>query len=559
MGRTVNIGVQSFSVIREGGAFYVDKTGFIREWWDSLDAVTLVCRPRRFGKTLNLSMLECFFSKRYAGRGEELFGGLQIWDDARFRELQGALPVVSLTFSDCKGGNWETARAQMCTALSGACRSHAGDLAVSQRVDDDTKSFLARVSDRMDDATATTCLKRLCEALEAHHGAKPIVLLDEYDTPMQEAWAGGWWDEAVSFQRSLFNATFKACPALGRGLITGVTRLSRESIFSDLNNLAVVTTTTNAFETAFGFTEGEVFAAMDEMGLPDRRSVREWYDGFQFGGVAHVYNPWSIVNYLKRGVIAPYWANSAGNALVSRAVRTDPSIQSDFEILLAGGTVTKTFDEQVVFGEIGRKRNAVWSLLLASGYLKLVSYEIFGDTTAELALTNREVRHMMDNMVADWFDDGTASYSEFVRCLLSDDVRGANRWLSDVLAGCISSFDGAASGGGRNAPENFYHGLVLGLLVELRGRYEVTSNRESGYGRYDVMLFPLGPVDPAFVIEFKVLDSRDGESVLADTLASAKAQIAERGYARQLVERGVEPERIRELGFAFSGKDVLVG
>ena len=557
MGRTVNIGVQDFAVVREGGYFYVDKTAFVREWWDAGDAVTLVCRPRRFGKTLNLSMLQCFFSKKYAGRGEELFGGLEIWADERFRSLQGTLPVVSLTFSDCKGGDWPTARAQMCRALAGACSAHR-HLMDSADVDSGVRAFLARVSDQMDDATATGCLAQLCIALEAHHGTRPIVLLDEYDTPMQEAWAGGWWDEAVSFQRSLFNATFKACPSLGRGLITGVTRVSRESIFSDLNNLAVVTTTTDAYETAFGFTEDEVFAAMDEMGLAGNRDeVREWYDGFRFGEVDHVYNPWSVINYLKRGRLAPYWANSSGNALVSQAVRTDASIQADFEQLLAGGSVTKTFDEQVVFGEIGRVPNAVWSLLVASGYLKVLGAEFCGDTTAELAVTNREVRHMFDKMVRAWFDDGAAAYSEFCRCLLAGDLEGANAYLLDVLEGCVSHFD-AGGGRGASAPENFYHGLVLGLLVELRGRYEVTSNRESGYGRYDVMLCPLASDDPAFAIEFKVANARRGETI-EEALAAAKAQIAERAYARQLVERGISPDRIREVGFAFSGKDVLIG
>lgn len=558
MARTISIGAQGFADIREHGDFYVDKTDFISQWWKSADPVTLICRPRRFGKTLNMSMLECFFSSTYANR-PDLFDGLAVWDDAALRPEQGAWPVISLSFAGAKGACLDDVELRICERIAQAWRSHAGQIGPSG-LSADEADLLAGRTTSVPLRTAPSSLLRLSELLCHATGKKTIILLDEYDTPMQEAWTGGFWDELAEFMRSLFNNTFKTNPFLARAVLTGITRISRESIFSDLNNLAVVTTTTDQYETFFGFTESETFAAMDEMGLPNRSEVKEWYDGFAFGEARDIYNPWSITNYLKYGKAEPYWANTSSNALVSKLVReADSQLKTDFESLLQGETVQKTLDEQVAFGELGTKPGAIWALLLANGYLKVVSHEPSAQgETYKLALTNREVAFSFDTMVRGWFEQSSPYYNGFVKALLAGDLDAMNGYMNDVALDTFSLFD-SGTRPAQQEPERFYHGFVLGLLVELRGRYLVTSNRESGYGRYDVMLEPLDPTcDDAIVIEFKVFNPRR-ESSLEETVTQAKAQIVEKNYAAVLEARGVPRNRIRSYGFAFKGKHVLIG
>jgi hypothetical protein len=382
---------------------------------------------------------------------------------------------------------------------------------------------------------------------------------------MEHAWTGGFWDEAVAFMRSIMNSTFKTNPDLGRGLVTGITRVSRESIFSDLNNLEVVTSSSRKYRTAFGFTQAEVDAALGEYGL-ERTSedVRRWYDGFTFGGEGHIYNPWSVSKYLESGgALDTYWANTSSNGLVSSVVRAgDDELKADFEELMSGGTVEKLIDEQVVFSELAYVPNAAWALLLAAGYVSTrgpVPRDL-ASTPRTLSLTNLEVGKTFDRMVEGWFARARRSYGRLADALLAGDARSATRCLRDVTLACMSSFDGGAHPA-ESEPERFYHGLVLGLLARLRGRWAVESNRESGWGRYDVALVPCdgaSGTDPAVVVEFKVFDP-DEEETLEDTVARARAQIEDKAYAAGLVERGIASERIRTYGIAFRGKDVLVG
>ena len=564
MARTVSIGRQGFEDIRRSGSFYVDKTGFIRDWWQAEDDVTLMCRPRRFGKTLMLDTVRCFLSLDFAGRGEELFGGLEVWGDPSMRALQGTVPLVHVSFADCKGPTLEDALALTRSELSAAVRTH-GYLLRSDVVDPVDRAFLAGVSDDMGAVVAKTCLKRLCHALLAHHGVRPVVLLDEYDTPMQEAWLQGYWEGMSSFVRGLFNSTFKTNPALGRGLITGVTRVAQESIFSDMNNPKVVTVTTPAYETSFGFTRDEVADALDEFGLshmmPD---VEAWYDGFRFGDVAGIYNPWSITSFLDEHRIRNFWANTSSNALVGELMYVGGrSVREDFEVLLAGGTVSKRVDEKVNFRRLRRAPGALWPLLLATGYLRVASLsDEPGSLQMELAVTNREVRACLDQLVLDWVDDGSGDYSDFVKALLAGNVRRMNVALGDIARFCVSSFDSGVRSSEFARPERFWHGLVLGLVVELRGRYDVRSNEESGYGRCDLMLAPLpaaGPDAPAIVVEFKVAGDGPVEEALSQAVADALDQIGREAYDTSLASRGIDPSRIRHYGIAFCGTRVLVG
>ncbi|MCI9596590.1 MAG: AAA family ATPase [Firmicutes bacterium] len=559
MARTVGIGIQDFEKIRVKNNFYVDKTHFIREWWEANDEVTLITRPRRFGKTLLLSTLEKFFSVDYRGRSE-LFQGLSIWEDEKFRELQGTYPAISLSFAQIKDTNHDTARRKICQLISSEYSRRTflldGDLLTEQE-----KNTFQRKSINMDDAEATLALSQLCEYLSRYYGKKAIVLLDEYDTPMQEAYVNGYWNEMMAFIRNLFNATFKTNPYLERALMTGITRVSRESIFSDLNNLEVVTTTSDKYEDCFGFTEEEVFAALDEQGLSDRKEeVKTWYDGFTFGNKTDIYNPWSIIHFLDKKKTDAYWANSSSNGLAGKLIREGgKAVKQDFETLLRGGTLEKEIDEQIVYGELPRKKNAVWSLLLASGYLKVTGKDSSPGTSRRvhrLALTNREVKEMFESMVRSWFEDSEDGYGDFIKALLADDLEAMNEYMNDVALATFSSFD-TGKKPSRSEPERFYHGFVLGLMVELSDRYVLTSNRESGFGRYDVTLEPLKPEDDAMILEFKVFQPKK-EKDLEETAKAALSQIEEKKYAAALEVKGIPAEKIREYGFAFEGQKVLI-
>lgn len=559
---TISIGNQGFDDIRENKYFYIDKTGLIKEWWSSGDAVTLITRPRRFGKTLNMSMLNCFFSNRYADRGD-LFEGLSVWEDEKYRQLQGTYPVIFLSFADVKQTDYIDAVAKVKRNIVDLF-SQYDRLYDTDVMTETQKQQYRMINYDMSDVMAQDALKLLSSHLYQYYGKKVLIFLDEYDTPMQEAYIHGYWDKFTAFMRSLFNATFKTNPYLERAVMTGITRVSKESIFSDLNNLAVVTTTSDRYSTAFGFTQEEVFKSLDDMGLGERRDdVKRWYDGFVFGEHRDIYNPWSITNFLKEKKLRPYWASTSSNGLVSRLIQTaPPDIKQMMEDLISGREIVVNFDEQIVFSQLGKNKNAIWSLLMASGYLKPDKVEYKGELLEpwyHLSITNLETVSMFSNMFKGWFDSDSSNYGEFVQALLKGRLREMNIYMNDVALSTFSYFDVGTQPSERSQPERFFHGFVLGLLVELRDIYEIKSNRESGYGRYDVMLVPKGDDRKynAIIMEFKVYDSYD-ESTLEDTAQSALRQIEEKNYDAELIARGIEKERIRHYGFAFEGKKVLI-
>ena len=543
MAKVVGIGKQRFDKIVENNCFYIDKTMFIKEWWENQDDVTLITRPRRFGKTLNMDMVKCFFSVDYKNRGD-LFEKFDIWKEEKYRELQGTYPVIFLSFADIKQNNYNDAVEKMKRII---------------------------------------CLTILVVIIK-----NVIILLDEYDTPMQEAYINGYWEKIVTFTRGFFNSTFKTNPYLERAIMTGITTaeysaimkfamqtsngsalaetMSKESIFSDLNNLDIVTTMSQKYETSFGFTEKEVFSVLDEYGLSDRKTeVKEWYDGFTFGNKPDIYNPWSIVSYLDKREIGSYWVDSSSNGLISKLIKTGSAgIKKTMEILLEGGVIEKRIDEQIVYNQIDKKENAIWSLLLASGYLCVVKLRVEGELRKKiytLKITNKEVQMMFESMIEEWFDNGNDSNENFIEAMLVGDLYAMNSYMNDIALDTFSSFDVAGREESRIRPENFYHGFVLGLMVDKRDDYIIKSNKESGFGRYDVIMVPKNIENsklPALILEFKVINSSIEKS-LEETVQAALKQIKEKKYDTELLKAGVKKERIRHYGFAFEGKRVLIG
>ena len=600
--KKIAIGKQSFEDIRKKDCFYIDKTDFIKDWWESADDVTLITRPRRFGKTLNMDMLKCFFSNQYEGR-KELFEGLGIWKDEEYRELQGTYPVIFLSFADIKADNFKDTKNDLVSVINDAYKQHSY-LLKSDKLTEAEKNMYeqldnyannADINKKISNEIVCRAIKTLARMLYKYYGKKVIIILDEYDTPMQEAYMNGYWDELVALTRSLFNSTFKTNPYLERGIMTGITRVSKESIFSDLNNLKVVTTTSREYATSFGFTEKEVLDALDEVNMSNEKAaVKEWYDGFTFGDVKDIYNPWSIINYLQTGKIDSYWTDSSSNGIVNKLIKTGtPDIKEAMAVLISGGVIEKKIDEQIVFDQLDKNEDAIWSLLLASGYLCIESYKEVGRLKRKiygLKLTNLEVERMFEVMIEQWFGKEKFNYNGFVKSLLNGDIESMNEYMNRVTRGVISYFDtgktpsdeeperlascydcrGVANGSSLNCCSNlyamteksahFYHGLVLGLMVDQVDNYILSSNRESGFGRYDIMLEPIDKNNdklPGIVIEFKVFNPKK-EDTLEETVENALRQIKEKDYNAELIKRGVKEENIQHYGFAFRGKEVLI-
>lgn len=415
----------------------------------------------------------------------------------------------------------------------------------------------------MPDDVASLTLMYLSDYLSRFYQKKVLIFLDEYDTPLQEAYIHGYWDELTGFLRSLLNASFKTNPYLERGLMTGITRISKESIFSDLNNLSIITTTSEKYSQQFGFTENEVFKALKSYHLSDKESlVKSWYDGFTFGSQKDIYNPWSITCFLKEKLLKPYWVHSSSNALISKLLQiSNPETKMIMEDILNGGCLKTEIDEEIIFDQLEKKRGAIWSLLLASGYLK-VSDRSFdekrGRFVYSLELTNKEVKLMFEDMIRDWFSEDSTPYNDFLKAFLCQDIDYMNDYMNQVAASTFSSFDTGKQASASSQPERFYHGFVLGLIVELSDTYKITSNRESGFGRYDVMLEPFDKSKTAYILEFKVHNPRTEDS-LEDTVSKALLQIDEKNYDAELIADGFRKEQICHFGFAFEGKHVLIG
>lgn len=554
LNRMPAVGYQDFEMIRKKDLMYVDKTGFINEWWNSAEQVTLITRPRRFGKTLMLSMMKCFFSYEYQGCGA-LFEKLQIWKDPSFRLMQGQFPVISLSFAGVKEENIEGFKRSLCSIFREALDEFQY-LIDEEQFHDGEKAMYEDMLNGAYQKNLEECIDTinyLSKLLYKYYGKKVILFIDEYDTPLQEAYMSGYWDEAIKIMRRILHGALKVNSCLEKALLTGITRITKESLFSDLNHLAVYGITSTGYETSYGFTEDEVRNILKCQDVEEMQLVKEWYDGYNFGNVTDIYNPWAIVNYLNFRQLRPYWANSGGTGLIKHLLERAPKeLKLDFQKLLSGESIHKVIDENIVFNELESNSESFWPLLLASGYIKAENTSFYGSMECDLRITNKETELLFKKMVISWFAKEEGAYNEFCRALLSDDIDDMKGYLGRILLGMTGIFDVGVS-----EPERFYHGLILGLTASLDGEYQVYSNRESGFGRSDIMIIPKGNDHNAYVIEFKIRDKKK-EKNLEETANRALQQIEEKKYETELVMRGISTERIRKYGFAFDGKKLLI-
>ena len=554
--RPMPVGIEDFKELVQNEYCFVDKTRFIRELLDSKGKITLITRPRRFGKTLALSMLQYFFDMENAEENRTLFEGLDIERaGTQYMMEQGTRPVVFLTLKDIRSVDWEGELEKLALNLSHLYENYLF-LLESSALTEVNRDFFRRIWKRtagcadMEDA-----IRNLCRMLELHCRKKPVLLLDEYDAPILSAWEKGYYDECIDFMRVFLGSALKTNSALHLAVLTGVTRVSKESIFSGLNNLDVCGVLSDTYSDAFGFTAEEAARLMEECGAADKLpDLRQWYDGYRFGQT-EVYNPWSVINFIKNGCrFQPYWLNVSGNSILHVLLEeVDEDRRRELEGLMKDIPVEATIDEGVIYGDIHESSNALYMMMLTTGYLKAI--ESHWDPSGEelpyckLLIPNREIRMIYRKEILGWMATRSDSIQlqKMLRAMVSGDVETFQNRLQKILTGIVSFHDAA-----RN-PENFYHGMMLGFSVLMNGSYRVESNRESGYGRFDIAFFPLKQGTPGVLLELK---SAKSEEELEPQAGAALRQIEEKEYIAELSRQGVE--EVWKYGISFHGKRVCM-
>ena len=553
MNKPLPIGISDFKKVIKNGYAYVDKTLFIQELTEKGMEVALIPRLRRFGKTLNLSMLRYFFEK-----GEEdtsyLFKDLQIWKNEKYRALQGQFPVIFITLKDVKHLSWEETFSSLRALIGKEFERHSYLLEgtiLTQREKEDYLRITCREGGK---TLIEKSLLLLSEWLHRYHNKEVILLIDEYDTPAHAAYVGKYYDTLISFLRNWLSAGLKDNIYLERGVLTGILRIAIESIFSGLNNISTFTVLNETFSDKFGLLESEVKELLNDYGLSEKLSdFRKWYNGYRIGSSTNIYNPWSVLNCIaNKGMLAPYWVNTSENALMKQLIsQGSDNFKADIEQLLKGETIEKNIDDGVVFSLLHQSPNAIWSLLLYTGYLTLDQAPSYG-SPCHLRIPNIEVGELYKSMILEWFEQSIHEhkYHVLLNSLIMGDIDTFSQIFQEFMLSSASVFDVPSEDS-----EKIYHGFILGMLIGLSDRYEVKSNRESGLGRYDVMLIPKDPSQLGIIMEFKKI-GRFEKSRLEAAVESAIKQIEYRQYAQELLDRGVR--RILYLGFGFEGKEVLI-
>ena len=554
MKKAMPVGIEDFGKIIAGNYYWIDKTRFIKELLDAHGAVTLITRPRRFGKTLTLSMLQYFFDMEHAEENRKLFAGLDIEKagDSYMKE-QGSRPVVSLTLKGVQNTKFEV----MMELLQGLLQKLYGDhryLLEHPGVAEEGRRFIRRIlSGDARQADLQVSLANLTGYLEQAHGRKPILLLDEYDAPILSAWEHDYYNECIEFMRGFLGNALKTNPSLDFAVLTGVTRISKESIFSGLNNLKVCSVLSDQYSDILGFTQEEVAKLMSDCGVGDKLSeLKKWYDGYRFGST-EIYNPWSVIQFVDNGCqFRPYWLNVSGNSILHVLLEhVDEERRDELEGLMREIPVEATVDEGVVYGDIRSSSNALYMMMLTTGYLKAVEvdWNPSGEELAscKLLIPNREIRMIYRKEILGWMATNSDSIylQQMLRAMMSGDVKTFQKRLEKLMVGIVSFHDP------EHNPENFYHGMLLGFSVLMNASYRVESNRESGYGRFDIAFFPVKEGTPGVILELKAAKSEEEMESLAK---EALQQIEEKSYVTELERQGVKD--VWKYGIAFHGKKV---
>lgn len=540
---------------KQQGYLYVDKTNFIKEIIYDLTPVIVLTRPRRFGKTLNLSMLHHFFANEVEGQPTKgLFDGLNISKDDACMSYQGKYPVVFITFKDLKQSNFAACIKKLKDLIAKTYRSYRAVFESTQIAKDDKRYIENILEQNIDPVIFESALQRLLEILHKYYNQKPILLIDEYDTPLQEAYLRGYYEELIPFFRNFLSAPLKDENNLQRAVLTGILRVSKESLFSGLSNVKIYSVLHKQYSSYFGFTEQETNELLHKAKLPaNLEQTKEWYNGYNFGGTT-VYNPWSIIEFIKEeGKVSPYWIHTSGNDLIrDLVIKSAPETQDKIGQLIAGQVIKEIIDEHIIFQDLEQNTAAIWSLFLMTGYLKAITVHTnaYGDEECELAIPNKEVESLYKRIARDWLSGnrGIVWYKEFLSALVGGKVEEFAKQLQNAILEIASYHDT-----GKNTQETFYQGLMLGILAGLKDTHEVRSNRESGDGRYDLAIIPKNSEDLGIIMEFKAIND---PAKLDDVAKEALTQIKQSKYTTELHARGIL--NVCNIGIAFSGKIIRV-
>ncbi len=546
----IGIGTSDFKKLRTLKYYYIDKSMYIKDIIDNASEVALITRPRRFGKTLNMSMLRYYFDCDMKD-SRELFEGLKIMEqDEKYTSKLGAYPCIYLTLKDLDEVSYEEMIERLKTAIKRAYSEHRYLLESEKMYDEDKEKIKKILFKSESEAELKDSIIDLSELLYRYHNKSVMLFIDEYDVPIQAAYVKGYYKEAIEFLKNFYRTTFKDNPYLEKTVLTGVSRVAKESIFSGANNFKVFTVLDNEFADDFGITSEEMDKVIEDFNVEDEKDeIKKWYDGYRIGNVEGIYNPWSILNYLTDKQLKPYWVNTSSNDLIKMTIKKSTTVKEKMERLLKGETIEVPIDLETVIYGIENNENNIWGLMLGTGYLKVDEVVNLEKGIYKVKLPNYEINLLFEDMVEEWFNNKVIgnNLNSILKDLVELNLSEFEKKFRQLVEEMFSYMDV-----GKYTAENFYHAFVLGMLVGLKDSYYVNSNRESGMGRYDIMLEPQDKNGNSFIIEFKVADDME-ENTIEDVIESAKKQIEERDYESNLRERGFN--NITKMVFAFRGKE----
>ena len=546
----IGIGVSDFKILRIRQNYYIDKTMFIKDIIDNQSSVILITRPRRFGKTLNMSMLRYYFDCTQKDN-KELFKNLKIMKEGvKYTSKIGCYPCIYLTLKDVLGTNFEEMILSLKSEILEIYIDNANLLKSNKLLDIEKEIYNKILNLKANNIEIQSSIKFLSKILYKEYEKPVMLFLDEYDVPLQNAYTEGFYEETIKFFKAFYGITFKDNSYLEKTVITGVSRVAKESIFSGANNFKVYTVLENEFSEDFGITEKEMLKIIKDFKIEKQEEIKKWYDGYKIGDTEGIYNPWSILNYLVDRELIPYWVNTSSNDLIKLILKNSSSIKEKIERLLRDEDIEVTIDQETIITGIEKREENIWGLLLGTGYLKITEKVDIVEKKYKVKIPNYEIKALFQSIIRNWFSNKIIGndLNSILKDLITLNLKEFEKKFDILVRQMFSYMDV-----GENTAENFYHAFVLGMLVGLKDKYYVNSNRESGLGRYDILLEPKNKNDNSFIIEFKVSESKE-EKNIEETIKNAKKQIVQKKYEENLKERGYK--NITKIVIAFKGKKV---